>query len=139
MQKIILVLIFTLGFVAAGVAQEWELGVLGGYGVSTKLTATSAVGEEADTGFEGGLALGAFIGQNITDYLGGEIRYVYRSSEMLVEGGGEKAAFTGHSHLFHYDVMVHTEPTGSDMRPFIAFESARGFSRAKAPNRRSSR
>jgi len=101
-------------------AQQYELGAVGGFGTAFGLSAKSASGESADTGVGSGVALGVFFGDNLYGRFGGEFRYLYRSGALRVESGGEKATFSGRSHLFQYDLVVHSKPPGERIRPFAA-------------------
>lgn len=109
-----------LGFATWCPAQQYELGAVGGYGTAFGLSAKSAAGASADTGIRSGIALGVFFSDNLYGRIGGEFRYLYRTSALRVESGGERASFSGRSHLFHYDFVYHTEPPGERVRPFVA-------------------
>ncbi len=115
-----LVISLLFGFVSLCQAQQYEIGVLGGYGNAFGLSAKSPSGASADTGIRSGIALGVFFGDDLYGRIGGEIRYLYRASALQVESGGEKGAISGRSHIFHYDVVVHTKPPGEEVRPFVA-------------------
>ncbi len=115
-----LMLSVLFGFVSLCQAQQYEFGALGGFGAASGLSAKSASGASADTGISSGIALGVFFGDNLYGRIGGELRYLYRASALQVESGGEKATLSGRSHIFHYDIVVHTKPPGEGVRPFVA-------------------
>jgi len=100
-------------------AQEWEVGGLGGFGYTTGLEAKNPTGT-ADTGFESGYAWGGFGGNNMHRKLGGEVRYVFRKSDLMVDAGGQSATMRGHAHIIHYDLLFHGTNRGSKIRPFVA-------------------
>lgn len=100
-------------------AQEWELGVVAGYGVHRDVTVTNASGS-AKAGFKPGLAAGAVAGHNMYPYLSGEMRYTYRFSDLRVKGNGQEAAFKGESHAVHYDLLYLPGDADSAIRPFVA-------------------
>lgn len=108
-----------LGLAPNCLAQQWELGGIGGLGIQKGLTAKAGTGA-AETGFESGGAWGAFAGQNLYDRLGGEIRYLFRWSDLRVASGGQKATFAGNSHIVHYDLLYHTAAREKTVRPFVA-------------------
>ncbi len=99
-------------------AQEWELGGLGGYGITTGLNAKNPAGS-ADTGFKAGAAWGVFGGHNMHRRIGGEIRYEYRFGDAMVDAG-EEATFRAHAHIVHYDLLWHFADRGEKVRPFLA-------------------
>jgi hypothetical protein len=96
-----------------------EIGFGGGGSIYTEATVT-APGGEAKAGFDNSFAGGAWAGHDMYRYLGGEIHYVYQQNGLKLSAGGTKVAFSGRSHAIHYDVLIHTSPTGSKVRPFIA-------------------
>jgi hypothetical protein len=100
-------------------AQEWEMGGMVGYGYSLDLTAKNATGS-ADTGFKPNYAWGAFVGNNMHRRLGGEVRYVFRKSDLKVDAGGEEATMRGHSHTILYDLLFHAADRDEKVRPFLA-------------------
>jgi hypothetical protein len=100
-------------------AQEWRLGGVAGYGISKSLTVTNPSGS-ASTGFKGGAALGALVGHDLYDHLGGEFRYLYRFSDMKLSSGGTEVTFSGLSHAVHYDLLIFARDRGLAMRPYVA-------------------
>ncbi len=114
---VVMVLFFLAGGMAA--AQEWELGVYGGYGISPNPT-VERTGSEGKAGLKHGLAAGVVAGNDMYERVSGEMHYVYRVSDLKASGGGEKASFSGESHLVHYDLLYHTRDRGERVRPFLA-------------------
>jgi hypothetical protein len=104
----------------ACLAQEFEIGAMGGYGAAFGLSAESAGGGSADTGVKHGAALGIFAGDDMYERVSGEVRYLYRFGDLRVESGGEEATLSGRSHIFNYDFLFHTRPRGERTRPFVA-------------------
>ena len=99
--------------------QEWELGVIGGYGYAPALTVKNATAS-ASTGFKPGLVVGAFAGNEMYRYWSGEVNYLYRQSDLKLEGSGKSASFGAHTHLMTGDFLGHLRPAGSRLRPFIS-------------------
>lgn len=103
----------------SGLAQNWEIGGVGGFGFPRNQTVTNATGT-AKAGFENGAAVGAIGGQNLYRYLSGEMRYTYRFGDLKVSSGGEKANFAAQTHAIHYDLLFFAKPRGAKIRPFVA-------------------
>ncbi|MBK5291528.1 MAG: hypothetical protein JJE04_07640 [Acidobacteriia bacterium] len=108
---------------AAGMAwgqTEWEVGALGGFsyarGVSVKGPAGSAT-----AGFANGGVLGVFGGNDMYEHWSGEVRYLYRFSNLRLSSGGTTVSFGGHTHIIHADFLGHFAPRRARVRPFIAF------------------
>ncbi len=100
-------------------AQEWSLGVAGGFGFTRNLTVTNSTGS-GKAGFKPGLAVGAYAGNDMYERWGGELRYLYRVSNLKVSGGGQEAGFSGETHVVHYDFLYHTADRDAKVRPFLA-------------------
>src|SRR5689334_11711169 len=103
----------------AGFAQKWEVGGVTGGGFNNNLTVSNAIGN-ATTGFANGLAFGAVLGQNLYPQISGEMHYTYRFGDLKVASASDSATFKGLSHTFHYDILVHSRPPRSRVRPFAA-------------------
>ena len=99
--------------------QKWEFGVLGGAGFYSNGTVTSPAGS-GDVGFKSGLAAGAYLGNNMYNKLGGELRYEYRPGDLKVSSGGTEATLKGEAHLIHYDFLFHFAGKDSSVRPFVS-------------------
>lgn len=96
-----------------------DLGVLGGFGTATSMTATAG-GSSASAGFQPGAGLGALLGDDQTNLLGGEVRYLMLFDNLKISQGGTQATFSGRSHIIHYDFLLHARPRRSPVRPFLA-------------------
>ncbi|MCU1340086.1 MAG: hypothetical protein JWO19_5667 [Bryobacterales bacterium] len=108
---------------AAGIAsaQEWEIGVLGGYGYAPHLTVNRG-NASANTGIRHGAVVGVFAGEDMYNYWSGEIRYQYRFSNLKLSSGNiEAPSFDAHTHIITADFLGHFRPRGSRVRPFIGF------------------
>jgi hypothetical protein len=100
-------------------AQQWEVGGLGGGGFYLNNSVTGSRGS-GNVGFKPGFSGGAFLGHNSTDRIGGEIRYLFQRNDMKVSSGGTDYTFGGMTHAIHYDVLIHTRSVDDVVRPFIA-------------------
>jgi hypothetical protein len=108
---------------APAIAQEptrWELGVIGGYGYSPSLTVQKGT-TSASTGYKNGGAIGAYAGEDAYRYWSGEVNYLYRMSDLKLEGNGRSVQFGGHTHIITGDFLAHFRPIGSRVRPYISF------------------
>ena len=100
-------------------AQTRELGVIGGFGFAPTLTLTGPAGT-AQTGFRTGAVFGVYIAENKYKHLGGEIRYLYRMSDMKLSSGGTSTDFAAHTQIVHMDLVVPIQDPDSRLRSFIA-------------------
>ena len=100
-------------------AQRYEGGAHGGgsYYFSKSVTAGGA---SADAGFKFGYAAGASIGHNMYERIGGELRYTYLRNALRVASDGTEVTFGAESHAIHYDLLFHTAPRASRVRPYVA-------------------
>ena len=100
-------------------AQQWELGVVAGYGAAKQVAATRA-GQQADAGFKPGLTVGVLGGHNLYDYVSGEFRYVFRRADLKVSSGGTEVGFRGRAHVVHYDLLLFSRKRDEPLRPYAA-------------------
>jgi hypothetical protein len=101
-------------------AEQWELGGAAGYGLYRNQTVSRGT-EQAKAGFRHGLALSAVAGHHSHRYLSGEVRYMFRDSDLKISSGSTDSRFSGEAHVVTYDVLLHSAPNGSRVRPFLAF------------------
>jgi hypothetical protein len=107
-----------LAAVAAN-AQQWEIGAIGGYGFSSDLTIKNG-SASANTGLKNGLTVGMFGGADTYNYWSGELRYLYRFSDLKLSSGGTAVDFAAHNHIINADFLAHFRPRTSRLRPFVA-------------------
>ena len=100
-------------------AQKWEVG--GGIGGSffTSQQVKSAV-LTGDAGLANAVTASAWLGNNSSHLLGGELRYDYENTNLKVASSGVKAAFGAETHAFHYDILVHLTPRSTPIRPYVS-------------------
>jgi hypothetical protein len=108
-----------LAAAAAGRAQQWEFGGIGGGGFWNTVGVAGAAGS-ATAGFQTGAAFGAFVGHNTYSHVGGELRYAYLQSNLQLASGGSTVHFAGMSHVVHYDVILRAGRRGSHAQFFAA-------------------
>lgn len=109
-------LLFALMLAPLCVAQTWEVGGAGNYGLYRNVKASSPAGS-ATVGFESSAAVGVVATQNTRSYFGGEARYTYGFGGLKI---GSAAKMSGDSHAFTYEFLVYGNRRGSAVRPFFA-------------------
>ncbi len=112
--------LLTLSVPAAGqnLDEKWEVGVGGGASFYLNKSVTSG-STSGNTGFQPGFVVAAWIGQNPSPYIGGEIRYSFLMNNLKVTSASSKATMTGIAHSMEYDVLIHLAPSGSKTRPYV--------------------
>jgi len=110
-----------LGLAAGGLclAQQWEIGGVAGGGFVPGVGVSNSVGS-ATAGFQSGFSVGGYFGQNLYRHIGGEIRYEFLQSNLLLKSGGTQATFSGMAHVLHYDLILHKGPRNGRIQYFAA-------------------
>jgi hypothetical protein len=103
----------------AALAQSWEVGFAGGGSFDTSETVQNPAGN-GSAGLAPGFGVSAWVGNNGSGSLGGELRYDYERSDLRLSAGGTTVNFAGQSNAVHYDVVWHMASSESHIRPFIA-------------------
>jgi hypothetical protein len=114
-------LVFVLLIMSAAtcVAQQWEVGGLGGYAWYHDATITSPAGS-ASIGIAPKGGIGAVFGENMYKYIGGEVRWMYIWGQPQIKANGIELTRPGFSNVVHYDFLFHTAPGEARLRPFFA-------------------
>jgi hypothetical protein len=107
----------TISFVCQ--AQPWELGAIGGYGWYHDSSITNGLGS-AEAGIPARAAFGVTLTENMYNYVGGEIRYLFRFGGPDLKSSGIEANLDGHTNLVTYDFLFYTSSKESSIRPYIA-------------------
>jgi hypothetical protein len=102
---------FTLPVTISSVclAQPWELGASGGYGWYQNPSIANSTGS-AQAGIPPRAAFGVTFTQNMYNYVGGEIRYLFRFGGPELKSSGMEANLGGHTNLVTYDFLFYTSP-----------------------------
>ena len=111
-----------VGLISAGLpglAQTWSVGVSGGGGWYHDAIVKNAAGS-ASSGFGSHAAASAVLGEDTTEYFGGELRYTYRAGDAELHSGGSKAAMNAITHAVHYDFLFYSAPRQTRIRPYVA-------------------
>ncbi|MFN7922650.1 MAG: outer membrane beta-barrel protein [Bryobacteraceae bacterium] len=132
-----LILAASAGLVMAGSAsaQQWEVGAMGGGGFYLNNSVSGTAGK-GTVGFSPGWSAGGWLAHSSNGRLGGEIRYLFQRNDLKANSPNASAAFGGQSHLFHYDVVWHTNTREDRVRPYLAvgggFKGYRGTGTERA-------
>lgn len=110
----------------AAVAQQWEAGGLGGFGITSDVSVKNSAGS-VTTGLKNGFAVGAFAGSNDYKYFGGEASYIYREGDLKLDGRGSSVSFGSYTQFLDFRFLVHFAPRESRIRPFLAFGGGVGI------------
>lgn len=111
--------LFALTLGGTCLAQQWEIGGAAGFAFYKNMTVTRASGT-ASAGFKPGAAFSGYATQNLYNRLGGQFRYTYQMSDLMVSSGGTEATFGGRSHAIHYDLLFYATDKESKARPYLA-------------------
>src|SRR5512146_343883 len=106
MKRSLGLLTLLLPFHALLLAQNWDVGAGAGYSSYRNLKVAGPT-ISGKAGFAPGAAFGAYLGNNQTRHVGGEIRYTYLANDLKVTSGSTSARAGAQSHALHYDVLVH--------------------------------
>ena len=55
------------------------------------------------------------------NYWSGEANYLYRKSDLKIDGNGRSADLAAHTHIITGDILAHFRPKGASIRPFVSF------------------
>ena len=84
---------------------------------STGVTSARTAGS---IGLAPGVSAGGFLGQTMSNRLGGELRYLYSQNSLKLSSGGTQTKFGGRSHIVGYDLLVFVTGRESRIRPYVA-------------------
>jgi hypothetical protein len=111
-----------VGLIFAGVClgqTTYEFGGDVGYGIYRGGTVYSPSGD-AGAGILNRFAAGAVFGEDLYNYISGEIRYLYQDGHPYLDYKGVRTDIQGQSQTVTYDTLFHFKPRGSRWRPFLA-------------------
>jgi hypothetical protein len=97
----------------------YEIGGNVGYGLYRDGSVYSPVGV-ASAGILNRFAAGAVFGQDLYEYISGEIRYEYQDGHPYLNYNGTRTDIQGQSQTLTYDMLFHFKPRESRWRPFLA-------------------
>lgn len=105
---------------AMACAQEWDVGVIGGFGAAHDLSVKNDSGS-ATAGFHSGLVLGVYGGEDMYRYWSGEATYLFREGDLKLSSAGTSESFSAHQHLMTGEILAHFKPREQRFRPFVSF------------------
>jgi OmpA-like transmembrane domain len=108
-----------LSLACSCLAQEFEVGLASGYGLYHNTVVINS-GQSADAGYHSGFAVGCIFGDNMYEYLGGELRYVFQWGRPELKFQGVRSDIPGYSNLLVYDLVVHFKPREAQIRPYAS-------------------
>src|SRR5579864_8279989 len=101
-------------------AQNWAVGVAGGYSNYHDVTIKNAAGQGANAGFGSRFAVGAVLTEDISEHIGGEVRYNYLDGDSELRFSGSEVNMDAFAQAVHYDFLFYATPRRSRIRPFAA-------------------
>jgi opacity protein-like surface antigen len=108
-----------LFFTAAAYAQQFEIGANVGYGWYRDGQIFSSSGT-ADAGILNRFTAGVIIGEEISNYVSGEFRYLYQDGHPFLQFAGVRTDIQGNSDALTYALLFHFKPRDHRWRPFLA-------------------
>lgn len=109
---------FLLVFGATVFAQPYEIGANVGYGIYNDGTIFSATGT-ADAGIRNRFAAGITLGDDFSQYVSAEFRYLYHDGHPFLQAPGVKVDIQGNSDALTMELLFHFKPRGHRWRPFL--------------------
>jgi hypothetical protein len=113
-------------------AQEYEIGGVFGYGFYRGDTVYSPAGN-VTAGIRNRFAAGAVIGQNMYEYISGEVHYLYQDGDPFVSRGSTRGNVNGQSHAFDYSLLFHARPREAKLQPFFEIGAGAKYYRVNGP------
>ncbi len=108
-----------LVFTGAAFGQEYEIGADVGYGFYRDGSVYSPNGS-AKAGIRNRFAAGVIIGDEFSDYVSAEIRYLYHDGHPFLQTSTVKTDIQGQSDTLTYELLFHFRKRESRWRPYLA-------------------
>jgi outer membrane protein W len=112
----------------AAMAQKWEFGMGAGGGFYTSQDVKLG-SDSASAKFKTNVAVSTWIGNNISEKLGGELRYSYQIGDTQLKRNSSEAVFGAESHTVNYNFLFYTKPSEAKVRPFVSAGAGMKFYR----------
>ena len=106
-------------FASAAFAQSYEIGAEVGYGFYRNGSIYSASGT-AQAGIRNRFTAGVILGDDFSDYVSAEFRYLYHDGHPFLQAPGVKVDIQGQSHALTTELLFHFKDRQHRWRPFIA-------------------
>jgi hypothetical protein len=119
MRKTTSVIVAALALSLPCLAQEWELGVAGGYRLDANPSISGPTGS-VQPGFASGGVAGVVFGNDMYEHIGGEFRYMFQFGGPQLQSQGAKVSAAGYANVTVYELLFHAAPREARIRPFVA-------------------
>jgi opacity protein-like surface antigen len=106
-------------FAGAALAQQYEIGATVGYGWYNDGTIFSPYGT-AQAGIRNRFAAGITLGDEFSNYVSGEFRYLYQDGHPFLKAPGVNTDIQGNSDALTYELLFHFKKRDHRWRPFLA-------------------
>ena len=112
---------WVMGLVVAlgAFGQQYEAGANIGYGIYHNGTIFSSVGT-SDAGIRNRFATGITLGDEFSEYVSAEFRYLYHDGHPFLRAPGVDTDIQGQSHALTLELLFHFEPRARRLRYFLA-------------------
>jgi hypothetical protein len=124
MRLVLGTIALTIGISSQGVAQQWEIGAVGGYGWYRNSSLSNSTifspPASAEIGLPSRATIGVVVGETPFHHLGGEIRWLYQWGGPQIAANGVKTSMSGYSNLVTYDFMIYPTSSEAEFRPYLA-------------------
>ena len=108
----------------SAIAEDWHIGVSGGYGWYHNSTISNSTGlnppASGVSGFPARGTVGVVIGEDVYHHWGSEIRWLFQWGGPQFEWNDVKTSLSGFSNLITYDLLIYPIPRESGLRPYLA-------------------
>ena len=98
--------------------QKYEIGATIGYGIYRDGTIFSDT-QTVQAGIRNRFAAGINIGADYTDYLSGELQYLYHDGHPFLQNSGVKSDIQGNSEALTLNVLFYFQKRERRVRPFV--------------------
>jgi opacity protein-like surface antigen len=112
-------LVPVLLFSTAAFAQQYEIGASIGYGIYRNGTIFSDSGS-AEAGIRNRFAAGIILGDDFSNYVAAQFRYLYHDGHPFLQAPGVKADIQGQSDALTTELLFHFKKRDQRWRPFLA-------------------
>ena len=106
-------------FSTAAFTQQYEIGASIGYGIYRNGTIFSDSGS-AEAGIRNRFAAGIILGDDFSNYVAAQFRYLYHDGHPFLQAPGVKADIQGQSDALTTELLFHFKKRDQRWRPFLA-------------------
>jgi len=103
----------------AAMAQKWEFGAGAGGGFYSSQNVTLG-SDSATAKLKTNMAVSTWVGNNINEHWGGELRYSYQLGDAQLKQNSTEAVFGAETHTINYNFLMYAKPSESTVRPFLS-------------------